>query len=104
MAHYYIVSFSVIVDFPERRDASFVPVRPGTTVLTKKEFLKHSEAVSFFNGLLDGEWDFGSEYVYRASCYRMDAWSDNHGSAPTVRKEVRRCRKADGKVVIENGS
>lgn len=86
----YRVNFTIIVDHPERRDASFAPVEPNTRIHTSIEFKTQGAAVRYFEGLLAGEDDFGSEYVSKASVDRLYV-----GRSPrTVRRQVERARPA----------
>lgn len=84
----YEVEFFILVDHPEKRDASFRPVEPGTMVRTVWEYPTQSRAVRVFESICRGEYDFGSEYVakVRVLAKRPSA------SARLVRKWVERKR------------
>jgi hypothetical protein len=84
----YRVYFTTTVDHPEKRDATFRPVPPGTKVAQVLEHRTQRAAVAEFEGFLRGEGDWSSEYVSRAAVY-----ADNGlGGMRTVRREVRRER------------
>jgi len=86
----YRVSYTIIVDHPERRDSTFAPVAPGTRIHTAEVFASQGAAVRYFDGLLAGEADFSSEYVSKATVDRMYS-----GRSPRcVRRTVERARPA----------
>lgn len=86
----YRVSFTIIVDHPELRGPSFAPVAPGTRIHTSETFTSQGAAVRYFDGILDGEADFASEYVSKVGVNRMYS-----GRSPRhVRLTVERARLA----------
>jgi hypothetical protein len=81
----YVVSFSVLVDAPERRQPDFHKVRPGTLIHMRRVFFNQAAAVSHFNGLCRGEEDFASECVTNA---RVSLVGLNGEFKRVVRKRV----------------
>jgi len=82
----YRVSFTITVDCPERRDASFTPVEAGTKIHSSWHFDSQGAAVRCFDGMLAGEEDYSSEYVSKCSVERMYA-----GRSPRcIRRPVER--------------
>lgn len=84
----YEVEFFILVDHPEKRNASFRPVEPGTLVRTVWEYPTQSRAVAVFDSICRGDWDFGSEYVVKVRVLRIP----QHAGWHTVRKWVERQR------------
>jgi hypothetical protein len=60
------VRYTITVDRPELRDASFAPVEPGKKLPQTAYFATQGEAVRFFNTLIAGEGDYSSEHVTSA--------------------------------------
>lgn len=85
----YEVRWMIKVDRPERRCPTFPVVPAGTAIHQVITFTSQRAAVIFFDGILAGELDFGSEYVQFASVY---AYRVGHFRR-TVRREVRRTRR-----------
>lgn len=84
----YKVEFFTLVDHPEKRDASYRPVEPGTMVRTVWEYPTQSRAVAVFDSICRGDYDFGSEYVMKVRVMAKRA----SASARLVRKWVERER------------
>lgn len=75
----YTVRVLVLVDHPEKRNASFRPVAAGSTSLWEKQTTSHETARALREEALAGWWDAGSEY-----CTRVEVEAKN------VRTEKRR--------------
>lgn len=80
----YRVRFTVTVDRPDKRDASFAPVRPGFATALEERYVRQGAAVRAYDAMLAGEWDFASEYVSRVAVYAE--------GGRVVRRERRRPR------------
>jgi len=84
----YRVTIVIVVDRPELRDASFMPVAPGTRTVWTERYATQGQAVRLFKEILRGAWDFASEYVAAVSVDRMQSVA----SPRTVRCRVERER------------
>jgi hypothetical protein len=83
---YFTVTYTYIIDFPERRGPSY-PVYPAHTAISlTKSFSSRRHAVSFFNELASGEGDCASDFTCSVSC--MERWPE--GPCRTVRKRIER--------------
>jgi hypothetical protein len=86
----YRVSYTIIVDHPERRGPTYPEVAPLTRIHTSETFATQGAAVRYFEGMLAGESDFSSEYVSKVGVDRM-----YQGRSPRcVRRVVERARPA----------
>ncbi|TXH56153.1 MAG: hypothetical protein E6Q97_06985 [Desulfurellales bacterium] len=92
----YEVEFFILVDHPEKRDASYRPVEPGTMVRTVWEYPTQSRAVAVFDSICRGDYDFGSEYVTKVRVLRISMQS----SPRLVRKWVERARSVKSSASI----
>lgn len=61
----YIVEFTIIVDHPEKRCETLPKVFAGTFINTSSSHQNQASAVKAYREIVQGEWDFGSEYVSR---------------------------------------
>lgn len=61
----YRVEFRTIVDHPEKRNTSYMPVAPNTVVHTSLQFSNRTQAVRMFDEIRSGSHDAASEYVGR---------------------------------------
>jgi hypothetical protein len=88
----YRVTWRTIVDHPEKRDASYPKVSPGHVINSTKDFHKQRSAITLYNELLGGEWDFGSEYVNTAAVtrYYLDSYRRDNVRAQ-LRRDCRTC-------------
>jgi hypothetical protein len=93
----YEVRITTIVDAPERRGPSYRPVAPGTPIHITERFATQRRAVSFYNEIMAGEWDFGSEYVSRIQALKMRP----NRSPRVVRRTHCRARTAAGVQTVE---
>lgn len=87
---YYEVRFVIVVDHPELRGPTYQPVEAGhrsSQVFTCKSW---AEAARYADGMIQGEWDFGSEYV--TSVQAVACASGRH-----VLRTVRKLRRRDGR-------
>lgn len=93
----YIVEYTIIVDRPEKRDASFRPVHKDSFVNQSTTCQTHGAAVKLYREMVRGEWDFSSEYVSKVRVIAKDGLA----SPRLVRKVVLRGRldKASSTVV-----
>ena len=80
------VSIVVKVDRPELRGASYAPVAPGTRVLCVEYHATQTEAISSFEAVLRGTWDFSSEY---AASVQVDRMRSDRGPR-SIRRRVER--------------
>ena len=84
----YRVHYTIIIDHPERRDATYPVVSEGTRLHFNDYYPTQKQAVDRFNWLINGESDFESEYVSKVCVDRM-----YHNRSPrTVRLPVERNR------------
>lgn len=93
----YEIRITTIVDAPERRGASYRPVAPGTPIHITERFATQRRAVAFYNEIVSGEWDFGSEYVSRIQALKMRP----NRSPRVVRRTQVRARTARGVETVE---
>lgn len=84
----YEVEFFTLVDHPEKRNASYRPVEPGTLIRTVWKYTTQSRAVAEFDSICRGDYDFGSEYVMKVRVLAERP----HASPRLVRKWVERSR------------
>lgn len=70
-ATHYEVRFTNTVDASERRNSTYPVVKAGTDLHMKYNFVSQNGAVAFFNSILEGEWDFGSEFVSKITVLAM---------------------------------
>lgn len=61
----YTVEFTIIVDHPEKRCETLPKVFAGTFINTSSSHPNQGAAVKMYREIVQGEWDFGSEYVSR---------------------------------------
>ena len=61
----YTVEFTIIVDHPEKRCKTLPKVFAGTFINTSSSYPNQGAAVKMYREIVQGEWDFGSEYVSR---------------------------------------
>lgn len=88
MSHYE-VQYCVHVDHPELRDESFSR-RDEHKSASSQRFETQGAAVCFFNEIVAGNWDYGSEYMCWVQVHEV-----RPGKAPRcVRKRVDRERSA----------
>ena len=93
----YTVHYNTVVDYPERRDASYSPVAPGTIIREARDGLTYSQAVGLYNEIIGGFYDFGSEFV---SSIQVNRISFNKPAAATPRcPDTRRERSSSGRIV-----
>lgn len=88
----YSVDFSVCVDHPELRDASF-RVRTAYSIAESRFSEGMAPAVAGYEGLLRGEDDFASEYVSSVSVWSL---LDTGFRGRRARRKIQRYRAADG--------
>jgi hypothetical protein len=81
-----------VVDHPELRNDSYAPVKPGHVIVNNAKYTSRRAAVAFFQELLAGEWDFGSEYV--RSVEVTEHFPHTFKPARTVRARVERDPRA----------
>ena len=89
-ADYYEVRFTLVVDHPELRGPSFEPVEAGhrsAQVWTCKTW---KEAAAYADGMVRGEWDFGSEHVTSVQALAC-------AEGRRVLRTVRKLRRRDGR-------
>lgn len=84
---YFEVEYCVHVDHPERRDASFAR-RDEHRQANRQRFKTQGAAVTYYNEILKGQWDFGSEYMCWVQVYHVRPGKP----ARCVRKRVDRER------------
>ena len=100
---FYRVVITTIVDRPELRDDSYRPVKAGTTVRYVKDCVRLAGAVSLYDEVLEGEWDFMSEYAKSVRVERM-VWSPTLGdfiqARRVCRKQISR-KRVNGKVEVQ---
>jgi hypothetical protein len=84
------VWFTLVVDHPELRGPSYQPVPAGHRVHTVMTCKTHKEAALLADGMIAGEWDFGSEYMTSVQAVARKA---GHG----VLRNVRKLRCRDGR-------
>jgi hypothetical protein len=71
----YEVDLVIVVDRPDLRDESFThEVAPGHSSFTRWKFSTQREAVSMYEDILAGEYDFASEYVRWVQVFKIDPW------------------------------
>jgi len=87
LTSFYEVEFCTHVDHPEKRDASFVR-RDVHKQVNRDRFQSQGAAVGYFNQIVNGQWDFSSEYVCWVQVYHVRP----HKRARCVRKRVDRER------------
>ncbi|HYE57420.1 MAG TPA: hypothetical protein VD948_02895 [Rhodothermales bacterium] len=93
----YRISGDIIVDHPERRDASYRPVPAGSiSPLPHYTFSVRSYAETALRRIMAGEGDFSSEYVGRLRLERQD-WRT--GLWTTLTEKRRDGRTAQWKAV-----
>lgn len=85
----FYLEAAIKVDRPEMRGPTYTPVERGAILVYQERFAKQSDAVARFQQMLDGNWDFKSEYV---------KWVQVTKDLPTggyrwVRRQVSRSRK-----------
>lgn len=78
------VELTIIVDRPELRDTSYPKVPAGQHIPTAWDYKTQKSAVTMFDSICRGEWDFGSEFVSKV---RVLAFRDN--SSPRVVRQWR---------------
>jgi hypothetical protein len=83
------VRFTLTVDRPELRDASFAPVAPGKKLPQTSRFATQGEAVRFFDSIVAGAWDHPSEHVTSAQVLQVVPGK----AARNIRKWTTRARK-----------
>lgn len=87
------VRWALVVDRPEKRDASFKPMKAGR-VGQSKSFTNQKMALSYAKGLVAGEEDFESEYPTNITVVQL-----YQGKSPRrVMKPVERERGENGKI------
>jgi hypothetical protein len=84
----YEVRYTLVIDRPELRDASFRPVAPGTRTVLTWCYTSQTAAVRMFEEMRAGRWDFASEYIAGVSVEQRRP----HASRRTVRRRVERVR------------
>ncbi len=67
----YRVFYTVVVDHPEKRDRSYHPVPAGTVINSDAFFEKPAHAVAYYDAIVAGREDFGSEFMSSASVKRL---------------------------------
>lgn len=60
----YTVEFTIIVDHPEKRCETLPGVFAGTFINTSSSHPNQGAAVKMYREIVEGQWDFGSEYVH----------------------------------------
>lgn len=90
----YSLDFTVTVDHPEKRDASY-RVRKSYSVADSRFSESFASAINGYAALLRGEDDFASEYVSRVVVWAI---TSNGTRGRKVRKTVRRYRATDGTI------
>jgi hypothetical protein len=80
----YRIDIVICVDRPELRDASFMPVPPGTRTVCRYWHATQGAAVREFSSIVRGDWDFASEYAAAVSVVKMQP----SRSPRTVRRRV----------------
>ena len=61
----YTVEFTIIVDHPDKRCETLPKVFAGTFINTSSSHSNQGAALKAYREIVQGEWDFGSEYVSR---------------------------------------
>lgn len=59
----YEIRFTLTVDRPELRDSTFTPVAPGTKTAQTWTYTSQAGAAGEFAAMVEGRWDFASEYI-----------------------------------------
>jgi len=86
---HYEVCYSLRIDAPEKRDASFrYKALTGECLHFTRVFPTAKQAVQFFEGIRGGMWDAGSEYVYKVSARTCFGTRSPH----MLRRQVERTR------------
>jgi hypothetical protein len=67
----WTVEFYTVFDHPEKRDASYPQVRPGSGTMMRREFKTRNAALRLVNAIKSNEWDFGSEYVTMVQAFQQ---------------------------------
>jgi hypothetical protein len=93
----YSVRWTVVVDHPEKRNASFRPSEPHK-LHHQKDFETQNAAIAFYDSLVRGEEDFGSEYPTAIRALQIFEFR----SPRVVRKLVGRERMGDGSVRLSD--
>jgi len=70
----YSVEWKLIVTHPERRDASFLPVPTGHTIVNRSFHPTRAGAIREFESILRGDYDYISEYMSRVSVLALYNW------------------------------
>ena len=87
--NYYQVSYTLLVDHPEMRGPTFKPVTAGHISHHRLSVNTLAEAVSLFNDIKGGSYDFSSECVLRVRVDRMHYNPKDDSYRPhTCRKAV----------------
>ena len=68
-----VIEYTTTVDRPQLRGPSFRPVAANTKIVTRLTSTSRNEALRVVQGLMDGEEDFGSEFVSRVQAYSLKA-------------------------------
>lgn len=87
----YVVYYTTCVDGPEQRDSTYPVVPKGHLIPSEVACHSLRAAISWIQAILDGEYDFESEYVTRVSAYRVGG-----KRRACVRREIRRDRPFAG--------
>jgi len=67
----WTVEFYTTFDHPEKRNASYPQVKPGSGTMMRREFKTRNAALHFVNEIQSGEWDFASEYVTMVQAFQQ---------------------------------
>ena len=85
----YEVRFVIVVDHPEKRGPSFAPVDSGTRSSQVWGYEGQADAARVGDSMLDGAWDFGSEYVAKVQVLELRVGRSS--------RQVRKIRYRDGR-------
>ncbi len=76
---YYVVHFTTCVDAPERRDATYPVVARDCLIPQQDSYDNFRGAVGMYKSIINGEYDYASEYVTRV-------WVQRHTIAGTSQR------------------
>lgn len=85
----YEVLICTKVDHPEKRNDTYPKVPPNTYVNARVFCATANRATRLYQEVLEGEWDFESEYAKHVEVVRV---TDGPGRQPTYRRRVDRTR------------
>lgn len=96
----YLLQHVIVIDRPDLRSPGMDKPAPGTTQLHEWRFDTQKEAVMEYNAMLQGDYDFGSEYVKTVALYKVEPGA-GIGSPSTRVVRKRRQRGARGESFVD---